>query len=183
MKNKYYFLIALVAVVIIVESLMLLLKDKEGSGVVSEKSNVVPTIEDTAVKAESDVSFTWREGDKVTLLITANREISLDALDLYIDYSGVGIKTVDSNGGVLPSPTFKRISPEKSLVVLNYLIDNPEGLKLSKGQSVEVLTLGILPKKGENCELKVDAKTQVVENGSSKVLPFNSQDLIIKSSL
>lgn len=180
MKNKYYFLIAIIAVVIIVESLMLLSKEQGISKVVVE-NKVTPSVE--VVKEVGDLSFSWREGDKAVLLMTANRDMSLDAVDLYIDYQGVDIKAVNSNGGVLPSPTFKRISPEKSLVVLNYLIDTPDGLKLLKGQTIEVLDLEINQKSGQKYQLSIDEKTQVVENGSSKVLPFNSQNLIINGSL
>jgi len=36
---------------------------------------------------------------------------------------------------------------------------------------------------GDVGELSIDSKTQVVENGSAEVLPFNSQKLIINGTL
>jgi len=168
MKNKYFLLIILVAVVIIIESLILLT-----GGVLPKKS---PSADITT----EAVSFSWRNETQPVLLMKANKDLSLDAIDLYLAYSGVVVNSA-TNMGDLPKPSFMKVSTEKSLVVLNYLISEPEGLAMKQGQEIEVLSLDI--KEGvTDYEISVSPKTQVVENGTSKVLPFNNQSLIVKST-
>lgn len=179
MKNKLFWPIILVAVVVIVESVILFT-----GGKVTPKNVVVnkdiPEVKPTEIIKKSQLSFYWINSDKPILMLKADDTVSIDAIDLYISYKGGEVLSV-KNLGDLPKPSFQKISKEKSLVVLNYLVSAADGLKLSAGQEIKVLELEV--KNTNNLKLSIDSKTQVVENGSAKVLPFNSQELIINSSL
>ena len=179
MNNKLFWPVVLIAVVIIVESVMLLTGKQ--NQIVNEVTNtVVPTVE----VVEDVVSFDWQNETvgKAVLVMKANKALSIDALDLYIAYKNMKVKSV-KNLDELTKPTFSKISTEKSLVVMNYLIPEPEGFKMSAGQSVRIAELDITANSTGSAELSIDSKTQVVENGTSKVLPFNSKNLIINSTL
>jgi hypothetical protein len=174
MKNKLFWPIVLVAVVVIIES-VLLLSSKEQQ---KRESVMVNTVTPTTAVEEKVVDFSWlNESGKVTLIMKANRTIAIDAIDLYVAYTGGEVASV-TNLGDLPKPSFQKISKDNSLVVLNYLISATEGLKLTAGQEIKVIQLT-----GKETQLSIDSKTQVVENGTAKVLPFNSQNLIINSTL
>lgn len=181
MKNKLFWPIVIVAIVVIIES-VLLLSNKQfiksnDNGV---EDTVIPTEE---VKEVEAVSFEWMEEDgKATLILTANKAVAIDAIDLYIDYKNAKVKSV-KNLDELPKPTFSKISTEKSLVVMNYLISDSEGFKLEAGQSVKITELEVTVDSVEAAEFFIDTKTQVVENGTAKVLPFNSKNLTVNSTL
>jgi hypothetical protein len=175
MKNKLFWPIVLVAVVVIIESVLLLSARKQS---VVKEATVVNTVTAPVVVEQKALDFTWlNEAGKVTLMMKADRAIAVDAIDLYVGYQGGEVTTV-TNLGDLPKPSFQKISKEKSLVVLNYLISAPEGLKLAAGQEIKVIQLT-----GKETQLSIDPKTQVVENGTAKVLPFNNQNLVINSAL
>jgi len=175
MKNKLFWPIVLVAAVIIVESVLLLSNNKNQQ---KTETIAVKTVTPTIVVEGKAVDFSWiNETGKVTLMMKANRAVAIDAIDLYVAYKGGEVTLVTSLGD-LPKPSFQKISKDKSLVVLNYLISAPEGLKLAAGQEIKVIQLT-----GKETQLAIDTKTQVVETGSAKVLPFNSNELIIKGTL
>ena len=179
MKNKLFWPIILVAIVIIVESLMLL----SGSNKTETQLTEVGQIQNEENISSSDiVSFTWtEEGEMATLVMTANSSVAIDALDLYLGYKNAEIDSV-TNVGDLAEATFLKISPENSLIVMNYLISEADGLVLDAGQSVRIAEISLMNNSTEPAELFVDTKTQVVENGTAKVLPFNSESLIVNSS-
>ena len=119
MKNKLFWPIVLVAVVVIIESVLLLSSKNGQKNDNAGKVEVTPTV---AIE-EKAVDFIWLKEttDKVTLTIKANKAVAIDAIDLYIGYAGGQIMTVN-NLGDLPKPSFQKIRKEKTLVVLNYLI-------------------------------------------------------------
>lgn len=180
MKNKLFLPIIVVTLIIILES-VLLLTTKQGLktniGVIDNKTPKISQVEDA-------ISFEWQNEDnnKANLVMKANKSMSIDAIDLYVAYKNTKVKAVN-NLNELPKPTFSKISTEKSLVVMNYLIPEVDGFKLAKGQSVRIAEFDLIPNSTGSIELSIDAKTQVVENTTSKVLPFNSKNLIINSTL
>lgn len=166
MKNKNFLLLILVAVVVILGSVFYI------SG---NKPNVSPEV---ALEA---VSFTWKEGESPVLMMKANRDLALDAVEIYLDYEGVVINSA-TNAGDLPTPSFIKVSTVKSQVVANYLISDPNGLVLKKDQSIAVLSLDIDQSSVGDNKISMNPQSQLVESKTSKVLPFNNQDLIIKST-
>lgn len=181
MKNKLFWPIIIVAIVIMVESVMLLSNNQLKKSETSKKTTDVTLSEE--IKAEDVVEFDWlKEKGKAILTMTANKEVAIDAIDLYIGYTKAKVSAV-TNFNELPKPSFSKISTEKSLVVMNYLMAEASGFKMMSGQTVKVAELDLSVNSADVAELFIDAKTQVVENGSAKVLPFNSKKLIISGNL
>jgi hypothetical protein len=180
MKNKLFWPIIIVAIVIMAESVLLLSGNQLKTTKTEVVTDIVPTEE---VKNVEAVSFEWMyEEGKATLAMTANKKIAVDAIDLYIGYKDVTVNSV-KNLNELPKPSFSKISSENSLVVMNYLINEAEGLIMMPGQIIQVTELDLKVNSEDVGELTIDSKTQVVENGTAKVLPFNSKKLIINSTL
>lgn len=181
MKNKLFWPIILISVVIIVESIMLLSGNNKVQ--VKETENMVEVTPSEEVEKEVVINFEFQNVEgKTVLVMKAEKEVAVDAIDLYIAYKGMKIGEV-KNLGELPKPTFFKVSQEKSLVVFNYLISESEGYKLAAGQEVKVAEINYTLSSTEDAVLSIDPKTQVVETGSAKVLPFSSQNLIINSTL
>ena len=180
MKNKLFIPIIIVTLIIILESVLLLTNSQASK----TKTRIIDTGTPRVIQVEDAVSFEWQNEDnnKVNLVMKANKNMSIDAIDLYVAYKNTKVKSVN-NLNELPKPTFSKISTEKSLVVMNYLIPEAEGFKLVKGQSVRIAEFDLIPTSTGSAELSIDPKTQVVENGTVKVLPFNSKNLIINGSL
>lgn len=173
MKNKKLFWpIVILSVVIIIESIVFL----------SKKTNLEKPTAVDEVASEEKVSFSWENDGKPVLLMTANEEIAIDALDLYIGYKELAVSAV-SNLNELPEPSFSKISEDSSLVVLNYLISEVEGFKMLPGQVIRVVDLDLTLNSELTGELFIDPKTLVVETETSKVLPYKSESLMINSTL
>jgi len=180
MKNKLFWPIVLISIVIIVESVLLLSSNQTRKTKVAS-AEITPPVEE--VKVAEVLSFDWQgEVGKSVLIMTAKKAVAIDAIDLYIGYKNIKVNSV-KNLEELPEPSFSKISADKSLVVMNYLISEAEGFKMQEGQSVKIVELGFTLNSTESAEFLIDAKTQVVENGSAKVLPFSSKNLIVNSTL
>ncbi len=179
MKNKLFLPIIVVTLIIILESVLLLTTNRNQK----TKTTVIDNGTSRIVQVEDALSFEWQnEDNKADLVMKANKNVSIDAIDLYVAYKNTKVKSVN-NLDELPKPTFSKISTEKSLVVMNYLIPEVDGFKLAKGESVRIAEFDLIPNSTGSVELSIDPKTQVVENVTSKVLPFNSKSLIINGSL
>lgn len=179
-NNKLFWPIIIVAIVIMVESVLLLSNNQSKKNENSNQVKILPTQE---VNSEEIVSFDWlQEKGKAILVMKANKEVAIDAIDLYIGYKDVKVNSI-KNLGNLPKPSFSKVSTEKSLVVMNYLISAAEGFKVMPEQYIRVAELELSTINTESAELFIDTKTQVVENGTAKVLPFSSKNLIINSTL
>ena len=169
MKNKLFWPIVLVSVVIIIESVLLLSNNSKKAVVVTEKTTPVQQV---VKKVEPVVSFSWVDvNGKTVLEMSAKRAVAIDAIDLYISYKDIKVNSV-VNVGDLPKPSFSKISTEKSLVVMNYLIPEAQGFKMAAGQIIKVAELDLTILNAETAKFSIDPKTQVVENGTAKVLPY-----------
>lgn len=172
MKNKKLFWpIGILCVIVIAVSIMSL----------SQKTDLNKAPVDEVVP-EAKVSFTWENEEKPVLLMKANEEIAIDAIDLYIGYKGLVVDAV-TNLNELPEASFSTISTDTSLVVLNYLISEVEGFKMSPGQVLRIVDLDVILDSDQSGELSIDPKTLVVETEISKVLPYTSENLMINSTL
>ena len=168
MNNKLFWPIVLVSIVIIVESVMLLSNQNKKLNV--EPVKVVTTEE--IKKVEPVISFSWLDdGNKTILQMSSKKSVAIDAIDLYIAYKDVKVNSV-TNVGDLPKPSFSKISTEKSLVVMNYLIPDAKGFMLEAGKTINVAELDLTILNAETAQFSIDPKTQVVENGTVKVLPY-----------
>jgi len=177
MKNKNILPIIFLSFVVIVVSLF---------SMTSLKNNGSKSVNNDD-KENEIISFYWEKGEKPVLLMSANEEVSIGAIDLYIGYKNTEVTRV-SNLGELPEPAFSKVSGDNSLVVLNYLIPEDEGFKISPGQSVKVVEIDISPDMMDEAELFIDEKTNIVDNnntvnGLPKGLPYKSENLMINNSL
>jgi len=174
-KNKYFLPTVLLSIVVIAVSVFSISKRKDFT--IIEK---VPSSNEEV--GESVISFSWREGERPVLLMSASEEVSIGAIDLYIGYRNSSVSAV-TNMGQLPEPAFLRISSDSSLVVLNYLITADDGFKIFPGQSVEVVQLDVLSEIPDGAELFIDQETNIVDNDTVRGLTYKSENLIINSSL
>lgn len=176
MKNKKYFIpIVLLSIAVIAVSIFSL-SSKKSSEVVNFDS---PSIE---VEENNVITFSWQQAEKPVLVMTASEEVAIGAIDLYVGYKNVDVAGV-TNMGELPEPAFSKVNSDNSLVVLNYLISEDDGFKISPGQSVNVLELDLSSEMVDGAELFIDNKTNVVDNETVKGLTYKSENLMINSTL
>jgi hypothetical protein len=171
-------LIPLAAVVIIIESVLLLSRSvtKIGPQTLKAGSN---TLVDLSWKANSEAKM--GKSEEVVLKMKTEKNVAIDAVDLYIKYdpskvtvSGV---TFDSN---FVQPSFNRISQGKGLVVINYLVSAPKGFGLKVGDEVDLARLKVNYISEGEVGFEIGEGTLVVENGTASVLPFNSDSLVVR---
>lgn len=177
MKNKLFWPIVVLSMVIMIESVLLMSggKNVKRNNILSE----IPLAGEESTENIIDFSWSNEETNRPILIMTANDRVAIDAIDLYIAYNGLIVNSV-SNLNELPEPTFSKVSSEKSLVVMNYLISSENGFVVEKNQSIKVAQLEINLDSNKTAELSIDPKTQVVENATVRVLPFNDKRLVIK---
>lgn len=173
-KNKYFLPLVLLSIVTIAVSLFSITNKKNITDIKAGLVKMQPK--------EEVITFSWEKGEKPVLLMTASKEVSIGAIDLYIGYKGVDVLKVD-NLDEIPNLAFSKVSEKNDLVVMNYLISENEGFKLIPGQSIRVIELEISPEISNMAELFIDNKTNVVENDSVEMVPYKSENLIINSTL
>jgi len=177
------FLIPLFAIVVIIESLVLVAKLTQKPAVTSVKIS-------TSTNVVSKLNYKWginldtvKTGvmTNVPLLLTSvDNKVGVDAIDLYINYDPSIAEVVDVTVGKgLPVPTFKKINKEKGLVVLNFLMSDANGFILNKNVAAELINLKVNFLKEGTVDFSLGEASLVVENTSAKVLPFNSEKLVI----
>lgn len=182
MNNKIIkIIIPVVAIIIIAESIMLLTKStKKVEPVVLEPS-----------KTES-LSLSWdlvtkdvKVGDmaEVALVLNSESGVAVDAVDLYVNYDPKTMTVLNAvSGKGFVTPSFNKISSEKGMIVMNFLVSEPTGFKLNKGNKVELARFKVNYIKEGMTEFNIGEGTLVVENATAKVLPFNSDKLVINVS-
>ncbi|KKR67171.1 MAG: hypothetical protein UU09_C0037G0021 [Microgenomates group bacterium GW2011_GWA2_40_6] len=178
-KNKILLtLIPVVAIVIIIESVIFLGRStkKLGPQLLKVGSNIPVSLN---WKADKEVVI--GKSDEVILNMTTKKDVAIDAVDLYIKYdpSQVSIEEIVVDKSFV-KPSFSKINPEKGLVVVNYLVSAPKGFELKTGTGIDLAKLKVNYLGEGEVSFEVGEGTVVVENGSAKVLPFNSSGLIVK---
>lgn len=194
-ENKILnFLIPIIAVVIIFESVMLV---SNLSGNSFQKVATVPAekkAETTVIQQATAFELVFATANKemklgksypVELNLLSKGEYKVDAVSVYVKYDPKNFDISNLvSGSKLPKPAFIKDSSTKGLVIANYLISEPSGLKLQKDQIVSVLSFNIKPKKIGNFEFEIstgkedkNSATMFIENATSKVLPFSSNKL------
>jgi hypothetical protein len=178
-KNKILLtLIPVVAIVIIIESVIFLSRStkKLGPQLLKVGSNIPVSLN---WKADKEVVI--GKSDEVILNMTTEKDVAIDAVDLYIKYdpTKVAINSVAFDNNFI-KPSFNKINPEKGLVVINYLVSAPKGFELKTGMGIDLAKLKVNYQGVGEVSFEVGKGTLVVENGSAKVLPFNGSGLIVK---
>lgn len=184
-KNTLKILIPLIAILVVVESIVFISKlnspiPKTTGSVALKPSTLQPvTLSWDVLTNDASVGTVG----EVPLVLTSDKDVFIDAIDLYIKYDPsmvVVSEATTSKAFVIPS--FKKVNPEKGMVVMNFLVSEATGFKLAKGAKVEIARLKVNYTKEGKTEFGLGEGTLVVENATAKVLPFNGSKLVINIS-
>lgn len=193
-QNKILsFIIPIVAVVIIFESVMLV------SNLNNNKvTTVVPTKSVTAtpvpIANAFDLAFVTPSQEMkvgktytVELNMLSKNVYKLDSASLYIKYDSK-MATVSNlvPSTKLEKPAFIKNSTTTEMLVVNYLISDAKGWQLNQNQTETLLKFTVKPKVSGVMEFVIatgqydrNSVTMFVENATAKVLPFSSNKLIV----
>jgi len=196
-KNYIKIILPIIAVLVIAESVVLVSGLNKNTQVVDEKSLTEPVVT-KSVTPEGPVMFDL-------VMATKNKEMSvgkdyqievsslvksgvgLDAVNLYIKYDPLAFDVSNLVYGTkLPKPTFSKVSLQKSMIVVNYLISEKNGLKVTENENLSLLKFTARPKKAGNYSFEIssgngteESVTMIVENATSKALPYSSNKLTV----
>ena len=196
-KNILKLVIPVVAIIIIIESVVLvndLLKKKQLVTQVPVPQNKVVV---DNVKSSLDLVFGTSSKEMVIgksypveLNMISSMTKSLDAMSLYIKYDKTAFDvtnlTFDSK---LPKPNFSKISTQTNLIVMNYLIQESAGYKVGVNNALALAKFNVKPKKAGSFTFEIntgiedkESATMFIENATGKVLPFSSNKLTVTST-
>jgi len=200
-SNLVKILIPVVAVIVLAESLMLISNlSKKDTNVVIDKSKTTTTpavvtivdnksaVYEVSVTTATEMKLNKSEAVEVTAV--GNSDRSLDSVNVYLKYDPTAFEitnlTFDKK---LPTPAFSKVSQTTGLVVVNFLISAPAGLKISSGEALSLMRFSAKPVKTGVFAFEVstgsqgkESTTMFVENATSKVLPFLSSKLTVNVS-
>jgi hypothetical protein len=192
------YLVPVVAVVVLGESVMLIsgMGNKGGIKPVEPGVNVEPAKMEESVKGnevynikiESDkTEYKVGESGNVRVVMVGNVDKALDSINAYVKYDPSAFEASNMEfDQKLPAPAFSKVSTLKSLLVANFLIADPDGLKLIAKEELLVMSFNIKALKAGayNFEISTgkemkESATMIVENGTSKPLAFSSNKLSV----
>jgi len=200
MKNKDIFkvLIPILAVVIVVESIMVVSRLNGSKPLVTS----IPEIEETEIEVEmprqvdvrasfvfsvEDQNISVGDKKRVTLEILPKQDFNLDAMDLYINYDTESLEV----SGLLEESglkaTSKRVSEKAGLVLANFWFMEEGGYKFEAGKSVKLMSFLVEPKVEGVYELSMvesgDEVTKLVSSINDEVVTygFTSEKLVISA--
>jgi hypothetical protein len=198
-NNILKYLVPVVAVVVLLESLLLInnLRNKSVNNNLTVKTGqsqlqgIDPT---TAVRPVSfdlavlgSPSMKLKTASTVEVQATALELKSLDSVNVYLKYDPAAFEVTkmvfDKR---LPSPTFSKASTTKGVVVVNFLISDPKGVQVKQGDILSLVKFEAMPKKTGNFDFEIstgneakESATMFVENATSEILPFTSNKLTV----
>lgn len=187
------FLIPLVAVVVVFESIVLVNNlEKNNSAVTSEnveENTPTEVIEEPMVdfvfsadSTEMQVGKTY----KVTLSLLPKESKVIDGVETYISYDVDGLKVTSLKSDAnLPKAEVSEVDSESGMIS-NMIVIEDEGLSLVADEKVDVLTFSVTPKVEGQYTLKLtsgevdkDHASLVVETSTSKSLGWTGGELNI----
>ena len=197
-NNILKYVVPVVAIIVLVESVMLISKWKDGGNVPTvndqgSSENLTETTE-PVIDAVYQIAIT---GDKPSLKVGDSQEIkvnmsgtvdkSVDSVNVYVKYDPNAVEITDLTfDKKLPSPAFSKISTLRGLLVANFLISDPKGLTLVKGDDLMLMGFRMKALKSgvQSFEISTgkemkESATMIVENGTSKPLLFSSDRLTV----
>lgn len=173
MKDKKLFWpIVIVAVIVIAESIVFLSKTSKNNQPVQGDNGVEEFV---SPSSEPAVKFFWemKDDNRVTLMMEAQKDLALDAIDLEISYEGVEVNSVE-NAGILPDSIGPNLNSDTSLIATHYFIEDADGFRLESGENVEVLNIDFTPLEGELPVFNINRdKSLVVDSTTSEALPYS----------
>jgi len=198
MKNKTVgYILILVAVVVILESVVLIGGLGKKEAVVTEKTGTESgKVAVTASKSQpaevawvlQSESLTMKLEKKylVTVSLLPKKNLAIDGVEVFVKYpveqvTVTGMK--DGNG--MPKSVTNMVSEKTSTLIGKYMIVGAP-LQLVKNQPVEVLSFEVQPTKVGTFDLEIstgkelkETTTLIAENTSARVIPYESNKLTI----
>ena len=192
MKQKKYlmFLIPLVAVVVIVESIVLvsgLNKKQVESGLPVTQVTKTPPVLDIVFGGKTKMKL--GESSEVELSLVSKNDYAVDSIDLFVKYDKTAFNLNDlTAGNLLPQPSFSKISEKTSLVVVSYKVAEAEGFQIKKNVPLSLAKFKVTPKREGSFTFEVntgeadkESVTMFVKTGRPiTVLPFSSNKLTVQ---
>jgi len=172
-KNIFSYLIPVVAVVIIVESVMVvsgLVKKNQGVDIdpsLYMTENDETGIEDKVIEDMGDAkaNFVFSVDSKemmvgksyvVQLDLLPKEKFSVDAVDVYVSYDS---EAFDVSGLIegedMPKAASMRVSDKRNLVLANFWFTDVEGYAFEEGKPVSLLSFKVTPKKTGNYDFNI----------------------------
>lgn len=203
MKKEDYikFLLPLVAVVVIVESVVLLMKVEERKALApaDKGSAEVTGIQEEPLMALSFATETRKMevGEKylvevnatgLTPAVAGQAAVVLDSAELYVIYDPKAVSISGlSFSDKLPKPIFSKVSEKKELVAVTYLVMEEGGFELGEGETVSFLKFEVEPLVAGDYVLGFatgnageESVTMFVESKTGRVLPFSVNSLNVE---
>lgn len=178
------FLIPVAAVLVIIESVVLV------SGALKKKSEV--TVEETVDSAPIQLSLTAEKASlsvgeelPVSFKLVTSEERAVDAIETYIKFDPTAFEvsglTFDND---LPQPTIAKVSRQKGMILVTYLVDEPSGYQLVADTEVALANFSLTAKKSGSYDLEITTSlapagsaSMVVDSANSEVIPFEVSNL------
>jgi hypothetical protein len=198
-SNVLKYLVPIVAVVVLLESVLLIMNLRNRQTVTGGTENQVtvsppvsndqvskPAVFDISIVSPSD-SVKLGAAFPVEVKAVVNSARSLDSVNVYVKYNPSAFDITDLIfDSKLPKPTFSKASTLKGMVVVNFLISNPDGLKVSAKELLSLVKFTAKPKMTGNFSFEIstgneakESATMIVENATSEILPFTSSKLTV----
>lgn len=191
-------LIPIVAMIVVLESVILVSNLDKGNNVADSKiEEVIPT--EGEEKDELPVAdFVFATDTKemkvgksyeVVLNLVAKKDLALDAIETYVDYDPK-LVTVSKlvSGSTLPKADVSKIDEKNGKVSVVFLIDEKAGYVTKSDEINKIVSFMVTPKvEGQiNLELTTSSDdkklvTMIVETATSKQLTFSSNKLEINA--
>lgn len=190
-NNILKYLVPIIAIVVLVESVMIIsnLKSKSVAPTVVEETT--PVISE-APKADSVYQMNLIENNgRVDVSMVGNSDRSLDSINVYVKYDPAMVEI----GGLsfdkkLPVPAFSKVSTTRGLIVANFLVADVKGLSVKSGEVLKLMSFNFKPLKSGKVDFEIstgselkESATMIVENVTSKVMPFSSNKLTVNATL
>lgn len=203
-KNIFSYLIPVVAVVIIVESVMVvsgLVKKNQGVDIdpslfMTENNEVVDKVVEDMGDAKANFVFSVDSKEMVVgqsyvvgLDLLPKENFVADAVDVYVSYDS---EAFDVSGLIegedMPKAASMRVSDKRNLVLANFWFTDVEGYAFEESKPVSLLNFKVTPKKTGNYDFNISKGgqeelgiTRIVVGQEDMVssLAFSSDKLIV----
>lgn len=193
-NNILKYLVPVVAVIVLAESVMLISGMNKKQTANTTNNNGVEKVTQTQenpiytinIGADKE-SYKIGEMGKVMVSMVGKESKAVDSINVYVTYDPEAFDIEDLIfDKKLPTPVFSKVSTSKKLVVANFLVSESKGLELGAGEELNLMSFNIKAKKaGDHTfgistgqEMK-ESVTMIVENEISKPISFSSNELMV----
>ena len=187
-ENVTRYLVPVVAVIVLVESLLLISNLESRKQTVEVATEPKVELTENPKVEEAVVEFNLAENkNTVTVSMVANSDRELESINLYIKYDpelvNISSLVFDKKIG---TPVMSKVDPTNKVITVNYVFAKDDGLMLKTGERVTIMTYKIKPKLADKFKFEIstgnemkESATMIVENATNMVLPFASNELTI----